>query len=230
MLLLLKEKLLEVVKAVAPLFALVCLLQLAFVDASTTVFVDFLVGVVFIVTGMLLLFTGVDYGILPMGTYIGSVLPEKGSILLVVAVAFAFGFATTVAEPDVLVLANQVNRVMDEISRQTILYAIALGVAAFTAVAMARIVFGFSLRGLLTVTYGAMLVMSFFAPDQFVPLAYDAGSVTTGVLTAPIVISIAIGLSSVLSGRSAVSDGFGLLGFASVGPIFVMMAIGILLR
>ena len=100
MLLLLKEKLLEVVKAVAPLFALVCLLQLAFVDASITVFVDFLAGVVFIVAGMLLLFTGADYGILPMGTYIGSALPEKGSILRVVAVAFAYGFATTVAEPD----------------------------------------------------------------------------------------------------------------------------------
>ena len=213
-----------------PLFAVVCLLQFALVDASTTVFVDFLVGAVFIVAGMLLLFTGVDYGILPMGGYIGAALPEKGSIVLVVAVAFAFGFATTVAEPDVLVLANQVNRVMDEISRQTILYAIALGVAVFIAIAMARIVLGFSLRGLLTIAYGAMLVMSFFTPEQFIPLAYDAGSVTTGVLTAPVVISIAIGLSSVLAGRSTVSDGFGLLGFASIGPIFVMMAIGILLR
>lgn len=161
MLSLLKEKLLGVVKAVAPLFALVCLLQLALIYASTTVFVDFLVGVVFIVVGMLLLFTGVDYGILPMGTYIGSTLPENGSILLIVVVAFAFGFATTVAEPDVLVLANQVNLVIDEISRQTILYAIALGVAVFTAVAMARIVFEFSLRGLLTVTYEAMLVCPF---------------------------------------------------------------------
>jgi hypothetical protein len=230
MLLLLKGKLFEVLRAVMPLFAVVCLLQFALVDGSTTVFVDFLVGAVFIVAGMLLLFTGVDYGILPMGGYIGAALPEKGSIVLVVAVAFAFGFATTVAEPDVLVLANQVNRVMDEISRQTILYAIALGVAVFIAIAMARIVLGFSLRGLLTIAYGAMLVMSFFTPEQFIPLAYDAGSVTTGVLTAPVVISIAIGLSSVLAGRSTVSDGFGLLGFASIGPIFVMMAIGILLR
>ncbi|MEF3366120.1 DUF1538 domain-containing protein [Methylocystis sp. 9N] len=230
MLLLLKEKLFEVLRAVAPLFAVVCLLQFALVGASTAAFVDFLIGAVFIVAGMLLLFTGVDYGVLPMGRYIGAALPEKGSIMLVVAVAFAFGFATTVAEPDVLVLANQVNRAMDQISRQTILYAIALGVAVFAAVAMARIVLGFSLRVLLTVTYGAMLLMSFFAPGQFIPLAYDAGSVTTGVLTAPVIISIAIGLSSVLAGRSAISDGFGLLGFASVGPIFVMMAVGILLR
>ena len=230
MLLLLKEKLSETLRAVIPLFALVCLLHLALVGASIPALADFILGAVLIVTGMLLLFTGVDYGILPMGRYVGSALPEKGSIMLVIAVAFAFGFATTVAEPDVLVLANQVNHVMGETSRQTILYAIALGVGVFTAIAMARIVFGFSLRGLLTVAYGTMLVMTFFAPEQFIPLAYDSGSVTTGVLTAPIVISIAIGLSSVLAGRSAVSDGFGLLGFASAGPIFIMMAIGIFLR
>ncbi|AZG79060.1 DUF1538 domain-containing protein [Methylocystis sp. H62] len=230
MLPLLKEKLLEVLKAVAPLFIMVCVLQLTLVSAPTTIFIDFIGGLVFIVAGMLFLFAGVDYGILPMGKYIGSALPEKGSIVLVVAVAFAFGFATTVAEPDVLVLANQVNRVTNAISRQAVLYAIALGVAVFTAIAMSRIVFGFSLRGLLTVTYGAMIVLSFFAPAQFVPLSYDAGSVTTGVLTAPVVISIAIGLSSVLAGRSAISDGFGLLGFASVGPIFVMMVIGMFLR
>jgi hypothetical protein len=230
MLLLLKEKLWETLRAVVPLFAVVCLLQLTLIGASTATMIDLLVGAALIVAGMLLLFTGVDYGILPMGNYVGAALPGKGSIALIAAVAFALGFATTLAEPDVLVLANQVNRFMSDISRQTILYSIAVGVGTFTAIAMARIVFGFSLRGLLTVAYGAMLALSFFAPAQFIPLAYDAGSVTTGVLTAPIVISIAIGLSSVLAGRSAVADGFGLLGFASIGPIFAMMAIGILLR
>lgn len=230
MLSLLKEKLSETLRAVLPLFAVVCLLQITLIGASTATIIDLFMGAVLIVAGMLLLFTGVDYGILPMGRYVGAALPAKGSIALIVAVAFALGFATTLAEPDVLVFANQVNRFMSDISRQTILYAIAVGVAAFTATAMARIVFGFSLRGLLTVAYGAMLVMSLFAPAQFIPLAYDAGSVTTGVLTAPIVLSIAIGLSSVLAGRSAVADGFGLLGFASIGPIFAMMAIGILLR
>jgi hypothetical protein len=230
MLLLLKEKLLETLRAVLPLFAVLSLLQLTMIGASTATIIDLATGAVLIVAGMVLLFTGVDYGILPMGRYVGAALPEKGSISLIVAVAFALGFATTLAEPDVLVLANQVNRFMSDISRQTILYSIAVGVGAFTGIAMARIVLGFSLRGLLTFAYGAMLALSFFAPAQFIPLAYDAGSVTTGVLTAPIVISIAIGLSSVLAGRSAVADGFGLLGFASIGPIFAMMAIGILLR
>lgn len=104
----------------------------------------------------------------------------------------------------------------------------ALGVGLFVAVSMLRIVFGFSMVYLLTAVYAVVLILSFFTPAEFVPLAYDAGSVTTGALTAPVVISLALGLSSVLSGRSSISDGFGLLGFASVGPIIAIMILGIL--
>jgi hypothetical protein len=43
------------------------------------------------------------------------------------------------------------------------------------------------------------------------------------------VIALAIGLSSVLAGRSAVSDGFGLLGFASAGAIIAILLMGMLL-
>ena len=40
---------------------------------------------------LLLLFAGIDMGILPMGRFIGAELPKKGSFWLIVAVAFCFG-------------------------------------------------------------------------------------------------------------------------------------------
>ena len=43
------------------------------------------------------------------------------------------------------------------------------------------------------------------------------------------VLALALGLASVLSGRSAVDDGFGLLGLASVGPIIVILLLGLFL-
>jgi hypothetical protein len=152
-------------------------------------------------------------------------------VALIVIVAFALGFATTVAEPDVLVLARQVDAASGGAIREhAILYVIALGLAAFVALAMARIVLGFSMPALLAIAYAAMLALSLAAPAELTPLAYDAGSVTTGVLTAPVVLALAIGVSSVLAGRSAVSDGFGLLGFASIGPIFAVLLMALLLR
>jgi hypothetical protein len=82
---------------------------------------------------------------------------------------------------------------------------------------------------LLAASYALIILLSFFTPSEFVPLAYDAGSVTTGALTTPVVISLALGLSSVLAGRASVSEGFGLLGFASIGPIIAIMIMGIIL-
>lgn len=223
----LKEKLLEVVKTVAPLIAVVCLLQVVWVQAPAVVFLQFLAGSVLVTVGMLLLFIGVDLGILPMGRFIGAELPKKGSVTLIVAAAFAIGFATTIAEPDVLVLVHQIDRLSHSAVHGTaVLYVIAIGVAAFVSVAMVRIVFGFSMRALLTAAFGAVILLSFVTPAEFVPLAYDAGSVTTGVLTAPVVIAVALGLSSVLAGRASLSDSFGILGLASIGPIIAIMILG----
>lgn len=231
MLQLLKEKLLEVIKAFAPLIIVVCVLQFTLVKAPTALFLQFLIGSLMAIGGMVFFFIGIDIGILPMGRFIGAELPQRGSLLLIIGVAFSFGFATTVAEPDVLVLSKQVDAISrGAISGNTVLYVTAIGVGIYVAMAMLRIVYGIRMTYLLAASYSIVILLSFFTPAEFVPLAYDSGSVTTGALTAPVVIALALGLSSVLAGRSTVSDGFGLLGFASVGPIIAVMIMGILLR
>jgi hypothetical protein len=96
--------------------------------------------------------------------------------------------------------------------------------------AMLRIIFGFRIAYLLTASYLIVIVLSLFTPPEFVPLAFDSGSVTTGALTAPIVIALGVGISSIMAGRSAISDGFGLLGLASIGPIIAVMIMGILVN
>ena len=220
----------EVATAVAPLVGVVCALQLLLVQASATLFMQFLLGSLLAMLGMLLLFAGIEVGILPMGRFIGAELPKKGSVWLILGVAFALGFATTVAEPDVLVLSSQVEAASDGALRgQTLIDVIAAGVGLFVAIGLLRVVKGFSMTALLGGVYALMIVLSLLAPGNFVPLAYDAGSVTTGVLTAPVVLALALGLTSVLSERSAVSDGFGLLGLASVGPIITVLLLSLLL-
>lgn len=226
---LVKEKLDEVVPAVAPLMIVVLVLLIALTDAPMEHLPRFLAGSVLVIAGMVVLFIGLELGVMPMGRFIGASLPKKGSISLIVGVAFALGFATTVAEPDVLVLSQQVDAASGgSVDGDRVMYVIALGVAFFVALAMARIIYGFPLTWLLAAAYSTVILLSFVAPDQFVPLSYDAGSVTTGVLTTPVVIALAIGLSSVLAGRSPATDGFGLLGFASIGPIIAVMLLGML--
>jgi hypothetical protein len=148
---------------------------------------------------------------------------------LILGVAFALGFATTVAEPDVLVLSSQVERASEgSLRAQTLIDIIAADVGLFTAVGLLRVVTGFPMSTLLAVLYALMILLSLLAPADLVPLAYDAGSVTTGVLTTPVVLAVALGFTSVLAQRSAVSDGFGLLGIASTGAIIAVSVLGLL--
>lgn len=227
----LRRRLLEVLRSLGPLLGLICLLQIVLVQAPAALFIQFLAGSMLVIIGLLLLFLGVDFGILPMGRFIGAEMPRKGSIALIISVGFAMGLVTTIAEPDVLVLARQIDEISQKnIDGMIVLYVIGIGVALCTALAMARVVYGISLRLLLTCLLVSAILLSFLAPAAFVPLAYDAGSVTTGVLTAPVIIAVAVGLSSVLAGRSAVSDGFGLLGLASIGPIIAILIMGVMLR
>lgn len=223
-------RLAEAARAIAPLVAVVCLLEIAVVGAPAELLVQFLLGSVFVSVGMALLFAGVDMGILPMGRFIGAELPSRGSMSLIVAVVFALGCATTLAEPDVLVLASQVEmESRGAVSGQFLAWVIAGGVGIFATLAILRIVSGVSLPTLIAGVYACMLLLSLAAPARFVPLAYDAGSVTTGVLTAPVVLALALGFNSVLAERSAVADGFGLLGIASVGPVITVLLLGMVL-
>lgn len=228
---LLRERVAPVFRSIAPLIGLVCVLQLAVIQAPAADFLQFLAGAVLVVLGLLLLLTGVDLGILPMGRFIGAALPRKGSLLLIAVAAFALGFASTAAEPDVLVLASQVaSASQGALGEQSLAWLIAAGVGVFAAAALVRIVAGVPVKVLLAACYGLPLALAFAAPAEVIPLAYDAGSVTTGVLSAPILLALALGLSSVVASRSAATDGFGLLGIASAGPIVAILLVGLLTR
>lgn len=225
-----REKLVEVLKAVAPLILFSCVIQFWFLHAPLDAFLQFLGGSLLAIVGMVLLFVGVDHGILPMGRLIGNELPKKGSLLLIAAVTFALGFATTVAEPDVLVLAEQADIASEgQVGRWVVLYVIAAGLAVFVSVAMMRILFGWSIRTMLGLAMVAIVLLALVVPEQWTALGFDAGSVTTGIVSSPMIIALAIGLSSVLAGRSAGSDGFGLLGFGSIGAIIAILVMGVLL-
>ena len=227
----LRSKTLEVIKAMLPLVIVIIIMQFAFVKMPIPLFLQFLVGAVMAIAGMILFLLGIDTGILPMGEAVGAELPKRRSLSLIVAIAFLVGFAATIAEPDVIVLTGQIDKVSQgSISDNILIYVIGIGIAFFVAMAMLRIVLGFRMAYLLAASYLIVIILSFFTPADFVPVAFDAGGVTTGPMTVPIILSLGIGFSSVLAGRSAISDGFGLIGLASAGPIIAVMLMGIILH
>lgn len=222
-----KNVILEVLQAILPITLAILFLNFTFIHMPADILLQFIFGALMVITGMVLFLLGVRLGIIPMGEAIGSELPRRRFLPYIVAIAFLVGFSVTIAEPDVLVLSDQVNTVSGgQISNTTLVAVIATGVGFFVAAAILRITLNFPIAYLLAAGYLIILVLSFFSPAQFVPVAFDAGGVTTGPVTVPVILAIGMGFSSVLAGRSRMGDGFGLIGLASIGPIIGVMLMG----
>lgn len=219
----------EVVMAILPLAAVIIILQFAVIGMPADIFFRFIAGVVMVGFGLFLFLVGVHIGLLPIGEMIGATLPKTKKPALIIGTGFVLGVVVTIAEPDVRVLASQVDQVSGgEISNMVLVYSVAIGVGFFVAMAMVRTLFNIPLKYILVVSYGLVFFMMTFVPDMFVPISFDAGGVTTGPMTVPFILALGVGVSSVLRGKSSTSDGFGLVALASIGPIFAVMILGVI--
>ena len=219
----------EVVLAVLPVSLIVCVLQLTLLHMPWDVFARFALGALFVGGGLFLFLLGVKMGLLPMGEMIGAELPKSGYVKYLVLMSFLLGTAITVAEPDVRVLANQIDFVSAGlISRNILVFVVALSVGICVGGAVLRIVLGVPIVKVLVGGYAVILALSFFTPESFLPIAYDAGGVTTGPVTVPFIIALGLGTVGVLRGKNSFSDGFGLVGLASIGPVIGVMILGMI--
>ncbi|MEO1320640.1 MAG: DUF1538 family protein, partial [Pseudomonadota bacterium] len=72
--------------------------------------------------------------------------------------------------------------------------------------------------------YLLVLVLTWISPDEFVNFSWDSAGVTTGPITVPLVLAMGLGVGANIPG---VSDGFGILALASVGPILTVLGVGL---
>lgn len=224
-----KETISEVVSAVMPITLLVIILQFTLIGLPVATFLQFIVGVIMVSVGLILFLLGVHIGLLPIGEMVGAALPKTGKVWMVLFFGLLLGFVITVAEPDVRVLAIQVDMVSDgAIPRNILIVAVALGVAIFVGLAMARIVWNISLNKLLIGGYSIVLLITLVAPPKFVPISLDAGGVTTGPMAVPFILALGVGVSSVLAGKRSSADGFGLVALASIGPVLAVLLLGVI--
>jgi hypothetical protein len=116
------------------------------------------------------------------------------------------------------------------IDKDILIIAIGVGIGLFLLISILRIIKDIPLIYFLFAGYIAILILSFFTPQRFIPISFDSGGVTTGPLTVPFIMAFGIGISSVLGGKSNLSDSFGLIGIASIGPVLTVMILGIIYR
>ncbi len=224
-----KEILLEVLMSIGPIVLVIALIQLFLIRTPVSLFWQFIAGSALVTTGLFLFLVGVRISLLPIGEMIGSELVSRGSLLFLLLATFIFGFVITVAEPDVRVLAHQVDIASrGAIESGLLITAVALGVGFFVSLAILRIILGIPIAYLLATGYVLIVIISFFTPPDFVAISFDAGGVTTGPMAVPFILALGVGATSVMGGKSSMAETFGLIGLASIGPVIGVMILGVI--
>lgn len=220
--------LLSTIKIVLPILIVLTILEIIFGFMGLTGFVNVLAGSIMVVLGLFLFLNGVNAAVIPLARSIGSMLPQQTSQGIVVMLAFFMGLVINAADPAVHILVGHV----DEVSNGgpgpfVLVMIIASSIGAFICISLIRMILKTPLAIIYGFGYGLILVLSFFVPQELVPLAFDAGGIATGPLTVPFILAFGLGFASVL-GRTS-DEGFGMLGLAAMGPILGIMITGIII-
>lgn len=224
------EKLREVLLSVLPITIIVLILHFTITPMERPLLLRFLIGAVLVIIGLSIFLAGVDIGITPIGNVMGSTLAKTNKVLIVIISGLILGFFISLAEPDLQILGAQVSFVTSGVvSKWLIVIIVSIGIAVMLSLGLGRILYNFPLYKLLTIIYGIILLLSIFISPEFLAISFDASGATTGALTVPFMLALALGVSHLKKdSKSSEKDSFGLVAIASSGAIIAVMIMSIL--
>lgn len=220
-------KIKEAFTSVLPISIIVFLLCVTVVPAESGRLLSFLIGAILSTVGIGLFTLGADTSMTPIGEYVGKTIINTKRLWVILPAFFFVGIFITISEPDLAVLAAQLS---NSIGHWILIITIGVGVGVLLVVAILRIVLKIKFNVILIVLYVLTFALSFYAPKQIVPLAFDSGGVTTGPMSVPFIIAIGTGVAMLRTDKNASNDSFGLTALCSIGPILSVMILGIILK
>jgi hypothetical protein len=232
----------EQVRAVVPLALYLALFQLLILNQIVEDSMLITGGLFAVIIGLMIFMEGLARGLMPFGEIIGSTLPRKSPLPLVLFITLLLGIGVTFAEPAIGALQAAGQNI--SVERAPYLYALlndwagvlvlvvgaSVGLAA--VLGTVRFLYGWSLKPLIYLALAPVLVVTIYCaidPDLRVTLglAWDAGAVTTGPVTVPLVLSLGIGIASAAGKSDSGLSGFGIVTLASLFPILGVMLLSI---
>lgn len=221
-------------KAVAPLAVYLALFLILILRQPVDEALVITAGLFSVIVGLMFFMEGLRIGLMPFGTIIGHSLPQRSPLPLVLLVTLLLGIGVTFAEPAIGAL--QAAGANISVERAPYLYALlndwsgvmvlvigaAVGLAA--VLGTLRFLYDWSLKPLIYAALLPVLVLTLYASTDpnltsALGLAWDAGAVTTGPVTVPLVLSLGIGISAAVGNGDSGLSGFGIVTLASLFPI-----------
>ncbi|MHA1529023.1 MAG: DUF1538 family protein [Alphaproteobacteria bacterium] len=223
----------------APIFLIVAFFQLAVLRQPVDDLAGIAIGFGFVLVGLAIFIRGLEMALFPLGEALAHAFARKGSLVWLLAFAFALGFGTTVAEPALIAVSQEAAKVMAAAGAiepgagsaadyaRALRYTVAVSVGTALVIGVLRILKGWPVQWLIIGGYTIVVGLTTVAPAEIVGIAYDSGGVTTSTITVPLVTALGVGLAGAIKGRNPMIEGFGLIAFASLMPIAFVLVFGI---
>lgn len=214
---------------VLPIIAVLVGFQTLVLKKPIPDFRSFGLGLIFVILGLFFFLKGISMSLLPLGGEVGRNLVILDSKYLIIAVAFILGYASTLVEPGLQALAAEVEEVsVGAIRKGILVHTVAIGVGIGMSLGLFKILNKIPSRNVVIPMLIMAGILVLIAPEEFVGIAFDSASATTGPVNIPINMAIAIGLATVISDVDPLLNGFGLVGLTSLGPTLTVLILGIL--
>jgi len=218
-------KLKESAISVLPITLLVIIISF-FLDVAKEDMIHFIISAIMLAIGMGLFNMGSDSSLLTIGREVGTHITKKRNLTLMIVVIFIIGFMITIAEPDLVVLAEQFDGLKN---KYYLILPIALGVGIFLVISALRIVFQIKLSYLLIISYSLIFLIALFVAPEFVPVSLDSGGVTTGPIIVPFILALGSGIAIARGDSGSEEDSFGMVALCAIGPILAVLFLGLFL-
>lgn len=216
----------EVAIALLPIFGFFLLFQIFTLKLKKRPLLKILIGVVYTYIGLVLFLTGVNVGFSPLGYVLGEAIIDNRIKWLLVPLSMLMGWFIINAEPAVHVLNKQVTELSaGAISEKVMGLTLSIAISGAMGLAMIRVLTGISILWFVLPGYLIALLLAFFVSPTFTAIAFDAGGVASGPLTATFMLPFAMGACSAIGGN-VMTDAFGLIAMVAMMPLITVQVMG----
>ncbi len=218
----------EVTVALLPIVVFFLVFQLFSLRLQKHPFLHILVGLLYTYIGLVLFLLGVNVGFSSLGAVLGESIVSTGLKWLLVPLAVLMGWFIVKAEPAVHVLNKQVSELSaGAISEKNMGVTLSIAISVAMGLAMLRVITGISIMWFMIPGYLIAIILSFFVPPTFTAIAFDAGGVASGPMTATFMLPFAMGACMSVGGN-VMTDAFGLVALVAMMPLITVQIMGAL--
>lgn len=208
----------DTAKNVLPIVLFLCFFQLFILRKPIQEIKTLALGTVLSIVGLHLFLNGVSLSLIPLGDSVGRNLVFMNNKYLIAIFAFIVGYFATLVEPGLRTLAMEVEEISTGgIPVKILINAVAIGFGIGMSTGIVKILNNIPTKTILFPILLVTIVLGYFAPREFVDIAIDSASATTGPVNIPLNMAISLGLSKILETSDPLLNGFGIIGLTSMG-------------